>query len=173
MIGCPDFIGVPGSVDVSLAMRGGYADRNIFQRSAEPAHGMPFEMGKNENGIIILEMIAHIIYRKLFSTRYRKFRFSFLIHDIHLKETGPAMGRHSLPMLLRCIAFSFIGCVAFHNGSLYMMDDRLHEFRADKILVAHFTGMNLNSHFPGKTEAQGFIHLYHGFRGDIFCKINL
>ena len=173
MICGPHGLRMACAVDMCFAVRRGDSDGDILQGAAEAAHGVPFKMGKHQDGIIILKILSHIIDGNLFPALHRQLQFPVLIHDIHPEMLRPAMCLHGFPMLLCGIPLSFIGCIAFHNGAVYGFYYLLHKIRTDKILVPHLSGMYFDCRFPGKPASQNPVPTLHCFGGKFFCKINL
>jgi hypothetical protein len=71
------------------------------------------------------------------------------------------------------VSLSVIGGVALYYGTAYMIDDRLPEFRLQKILIALFSGVDFDSNFAGKCFFCHAVQLQYLFRGDLTGKINL
>ena len=79
---------------------------------------------------------------------------------------------HQLHMLGGLIARAAVGSVALNDGAVHGVDDRLHERRAQEVLVAVLAAMDLNSHLAGQFYAQLAVHFQHSLRGDFLGEIN-
>lgn len=51
-------VGLTGAVDVFLAVGGSAADGKLFEGAAEAAHSVAFEVGEDEQGMVVGEMAA-------------------------------------------------------------------------------------------------------------------
>ena len=51
-------VGLTGAVDVFLAVGGSAADGELFEGAAEAAHSVAFEVGEDEQGMVVGEMAA-------------------------------------------------------------------------------------------------------------------
>ena len=71
----------------------------------------------------------------------------------------PAMRRQKLKMLFGRVALTLISGVAFDHGAVHKLDHRLPEFGMQEVLIALFTGVNLDGYSAGKLRTCGFIKL--------------
>ena len=69
------------------------------------------------------------------------------------------------------VSAAVISGVAFDDGATYMVAQGFPEVRAEKILIARLTGVNLDRHISGQFFSQLFIQMQNSFRGDRTGKI--
>ena len=173
MVGGPDFFRNACAVDISFSERGSNADGKLFKSAAVTAHGVAFEMGKNEKGIVINNVFADKVFLDNFSVGDLKFKVrAFCVKKINREIFVPAVFFKSFKMLFGGVAGAFISGVAFGNGSVYFFDKFFPEFRMKEVLVSGFSGMNFNGNFSGKFRRKSLINFHKAFGADIAGKIN-
>ena len=120
-------------------------------------------------------MPANIILLNLIATRCRdaKLQLALFIHDVHIRNGCPSMQLHGLPMIHGGIPLSLIGGITLDNRSMNLIDHWLPECRPDKVLIAHLTGMHLDSHLSGKCLSQRIVQLYYRLRCNFSAHIYL
>ena len=76
-----------------------------------------------------------------------------------------AQSRH---VFLGGIPSAFISGVALYHRTGYSIHHGLPKIRAQEVLIALFTGMNLHRHISGQRNAQQFIQFQYLFAGNRF-----
>ena len=82
-------------MDVRLACAGRASDGELFERTAEAAHRVALEVGKNEHGIIIFDILADQILLDVLAVRDGELKIGTLgIENVDIEELAPAVFDH-------------------------------------------------------------------------------
>ena len=92
---------------------------------------------------------------------------------ITVVQIAPAMIAEQLQMVFCRISCALIGGVALYHRAAHMTDHRLPKFRTKEILIALFTGVDLDGYIAGQVFADYFQQFQNFFRGDDGGEINL
>lgn len=92
----------PALMNLSLSLASGSAaDSNVFERSAEARHAMPFEMGEHQHRVIAIQMRSHRHGLEPTAARNRPWRSAVFIQDVNGRES-PAVCNERFTMSGRC-----------------------------------------------------------------------
>ena len=160
-------------VDQALALRGGAADGKLLERAAVTAHGVTFEMGQHEHGIVVFEILAHAVFPEHLAVGDVQLHVrTFGVHQIDGKIAAPAVVLDQLAVLRRGVALALVGGVALDDRAADALDHRSPELGLQKVLIALLARMELDCYPAGKLPAQRLIERDHLFRRDLPCKID-
>ena len=105
-------------VDLLLAVFGrGAADCDVLERSAEAAHAVAFEVGENEHGVVVEEVLADHDFLEMQTALDRQRRIPEFVHDVDLRE-GPAVFFEHLAVTRRRLTRALVENVALDDGAL-------------------------------------------------------
>ena len=107
-----------GGVNPLLAAGGGNADGHVFQRAAETAHGVAFEVGEHQDGVVVVQMCADEIFLELLAAGDGKGEIAVLVHDVAGGDVHKAVFLHGLPVSGCGVAAALIGGVALYNRTV-------------------------------------------------------
>ena len=111
-------IGRAGGMDVSFASGRAKADGDILERPAESTHHMALEMGENEEGIVVLHVLADDVLVEVIALGNGDVELAEFVEDIDPEVLGEAMVFDGLPMEFRVLARSAIGRAAFDDRTI-------------------------------------------------------
>ena len=63
-------VGLAGGVDQRLACPGGAADGQLLQGAAVAAHGVTFEVGEDEHGVVVRDVVGDVVFLEHLAVRY-------------------------------------------------------------------------------------------------------
>ena len=165
MVGVPELFLIPRAVDIHLAVGRGNADGDVLQRPAEAPHGVPLEVGQHQQGVVVLQVCAHIVLLDHLAAGDGQLHVPVLVHNVHRGGGSPAVGVHGVPVGVGGVAPAVVGGVALHDDAAHMVDHGFHKIRAKEVLVARLAGVELDGHLAVQLDAQGGIEPEHGLRG--------
>ena len=84
----------------------------VFQRAAETAHGVAFEVGEPQDGVVVVQMCADEIFLELLAAGDGKGEIAVLVHDVAGGDVHKAVFLHGLPVSGCGVAAALIGGVA-------------------------------------------------------------
>ena len=169
----PELVHVPGPVDILLAPGGGDADGDVLQRAAEAAHGVALEVGQHQQGVVVLQVRAHIVLLDHLAGRDGQLHVPVPVQDVHRGGVRPAVLLHGLPVGGGGVPAPVIGGVALHDGAVHRLDHGLHQVGADEVLVPRLAGVELHRHLALQLHAQGGVQPEQGLRGELAGEIYL
>lgn len=117
-------------------------------------------------------MAAHKIFFDDLAVVDGEGQFAVFVHDVNGGDIGPSVEFHGFPVGFRGVAFSGVGCIAFYDGSLYLVDHRGPELRTEEVLVPHLSGVKLDSDPTGESDVQGVVDPKNSIGGDVLCEID-
>ena len=162
----------PGGVDVNLPAGGGHADGDIFDRTAEPGHGVAFEVGKDHPVCVIFRVAADDGPVDPRTAGHRPFHFAVLIHQVEVRESGEAVVCGDL-FMHGCVGAGTAVCrVAFDDRAVQGLNEGPDQFGAQVVAVRRFAGGDFDRHPVPVGPVQGFINPLQPFRRDIRGEIN-
>ena len=125
LLGRPHLFGLARAVDVRLACAGRASDGELFERAAEAAHRVALEVGKNEHGIIIFDILADQILLDALAVRDGELKIGTLgIENVDIEELAPAVFDHRAAVGVGRVALAGIGGVALNDGAVYGLEHR-------------------------------------------------
>ena len=158
MVCCPDLFWFPCAVDIGFPKGRCHTDGKLLQCAAVAAHGVPFEVGEYQHGIIVCKMLAYIVFLNLFALRdFQHHIRVFCVHQVYFEVGIPSVTSQQRFVLFSGVPFAFISGIAFYNGAAYKVDDRLPEIRFQEILITFFTGVKLDGNIASEFFASHFI----------------
>ena len=90
----------------------------LFQCAAEAAHGVAFEMRKEQHAVVMLQMRAYEVLGQMASRCDGDGDLAVGVHDVARRNVRKAVLGNGLPVGFCCASPSLVGGVAFHNGSV-------------------------------------------------------
>ena len=161
-------------MDIGLAVGGGAADGELLQRAAEAAHGMALEVGEDQHGVIVSDVLAQKVLLDALALGDGELQVGTLgVQQVHGEVLAPAVLFQQGHVLLSGVAGALIGGVALHHGAVHGLDHGLPELGLQEVLVPLLTGVELHGHFAGQGLAGGLVEGDDLFRGDLTGEINL
>lgn len=174
MVGSPDLGGIPGTVDVGLAVAGGAADGQLLQGAAEAAHGVALEVGQDQHGIIVCHVLAHIVLVNFMTFgNVQHHVWALGVQQVNVKMLAPAVLFEGSQVLLGGVPGAFVGGVAFYHRAGNGFDHGLPEVRPQEILVAFLAGVQLHGNLAGQGDAQSPVKLHDLLGSQRTGEINL
>ena len=79
---------------------------------------MAFEMRKDQDGVVIVDMIADDVFLEVEPMMDRDFEFSVFVHDVHWEAGLKAMFFDRFPMIFLFLTGSAISGATFDDGSV-------------------------------------------------------
>ena len=132
----PEMVGVAHTVDIGFSVGGCKTDGQLLQRAAVATHGMSFEVGQNQNAVVIYDVLAYKILFDLYAIGNGKLQVrSFGIQQIYSVHVAPAVVLEKGDMPLGGVARAFVGSVTLYDGAAYMVNYRLLNISMTSILL--------------------------------------
>ena len=173
MLSGPELFGAPSAVNIGFAVGGGHADGQLLQGSAVAAHGVALEVGENQHGIIIGQVLAHVILVNHLAVWNVQLQVGPLgVQQVDGEFLAPAVISKQLAVPFSGVSGAVISCVAFNHGAAHVIDDGLPEAGAQEILISLFAGVNLDRHPAGKLLSHQLEKLQNLFRSDFVGEID-
>ena len=91
---------------------------------------------------------------------------AFGIHDVHVGDVEEAVLAGGLEVLFGGRAPSFVGGVAFDDGSVNLLDEVLDQRGLEEVVSAGLSGADLDGHATFGGAAEGLIDAHEGLGGD-------
>ena len=158
VVGSPDLFGLAGTVDIGLAVGRRAADGELLERAAEAAHRMPLEVGEDEHGIVVGNVLADEVLLNAPAVRNGKLQIGALgIENVHVEIRAPAVLDHRAAVLLGGVALALVGGVALNHRAMHGLDHRPPEVGTQKVLVALLTGVQLHGDLARQLAAHGAV----------------
>ena len=159
-------------VNPHLARSGGAADGELLERSAVAAHRVALEVGEDEHGVVVFDVLADDVLFQHAAVRNGKLQIgAFGIENIHVEHLRPAVLAQEAAVLLGEIARTLIRRVALDDGAVHRVHNALPEFGVQKVLVALLAGVHLDRDLARKLLAENTVKLQHLFRRDLAGEI--
>ena len=122
-------------------------------------------MGKDNHGIIVLDILSDNVLLQYLPMRYLPDRIrSFCIHEIYRKVLSPTMFFEKLSVGLSVIADTTCGiaicCIALYDCAIKLIHHRLPELWMEIVLVSLLPRMDLHSNLAWKFYAKLVIRFY-------------
>ena len=164
-------------MDPAFSIRGGDTNRELFERAAKAAHRVSFKVGKNEQGSIFVDILADIVFLEDLAVWHVENEIrSFSVENVDIEVFRPAMLFENPAVAFRVETVPAhvvpVRRIAFDNGSVHFVDDGLHKFRPQKVLIAFFARMQLDGHVACQLLAQRLIQADKAFRTGVFGEIH-
>lgn len=97
-----------GGMDLFLACWPVHAAKgDILERSAETAHGVPFEMGEHQHRVVIQHMFADLHFFEVLPAFDRDHHRAVLVHNVYRTEIR-AVDLRGFPMIGRGVSIAFV-----------------------------------------------------------------
>ena len=174
MVGSPDLFGLAGAVDVGLAVGRRAADGELLERAAEAAHRMPLEVGEDEHGIVVGNVLADEVLLNTPAVRNGKLQIGALgIENVHVEIRAPAVLDHRAAVLLGGVALALVGGVALDHRAMHGLDHRPPEVGTQKVLVALLAGVQLHGDLARQFAAHGTVKRHDLLGRDLAGEIYL
>ena len=159
-------------VNPHLARSGGAADGELLERSAVAAHRVALEVGEDEHGVVVFDVLADDVLFQHAAVRNGKLQIgAFGIENVHVEHLRPAMLAQEAAVLLGIVARALIRRVALDDGAVHRVHNALPEFGVQKVLVALLAGVHLDRDLARKLLAESAVKLQHLFRRDLAGEI--
>ena len=146
----PVFGDVIGGNAVHLAFSDasvGATDGEIFHGAAEAAHGVAFEVGEDDHGVVIDDVSAHGNFFEVVPAADGKGDGAFFVHDVDGAEC-PAVHGEGLAVELCGVAVAFVEGIRFHNGAFgNCFLKRFDHVARQNVRAVLFAGVEFNGGF--------------------------
>ena len=161
-------------MDVGLAVGGRAADGELLERAAEAAHRMPLEVGEDEHGIVVGNVLADKVLVNTPGVRNGKLQIGALgIENVHVEIRAPAVLDHRAAVLLGGVALALVGGVALDHRAMHGLDHRPPEVGTQKVLVALLTGVQLHGDLSRQLAAHSTVKRHDLLGRDLTGEIYL
>ena len=128
-------------------LTGSAADRDIFHRTAESAHGVTFKVSQHQHRVVIDDAFAHRDFFEMESVTNRQIDITVLIHDIDRAER-PAVNFKGLSMVGSVFSSAAVKRVRFNNRAVRnRLLQSLNHVARENIRSVWFAGMQLDRYF--------------------------
>ena len=98
-------------------LTGSAADRDIFHRTAESAHGVTFKVSQHQHRVVIDDAFAHRDFFEMESVTNRQIDITVLIHDIDRAER-PAVNFKGLSMIGSVFSSAAVQGIRFNDRAI-------------------------------------------------------
>ena len=133
---------------------------------------MTLEMGQNNVGAIVLEMLANEIAGQARTAGDGDFHAAVLVQNLKIRDLGVAVILRNLIVLGGCRTEACVGCVAFDNRSVDQMHQISNQLRPEIVAVGRLTGGELYCDRTGGVPVQCLIDRDKSLRRDVVRKID-
>ena len=124
-------------------------DSNVFQRAAEAAHCVPFEMRQNNHRVVIVNVRAHRDFFKMKAVANRKVNVAFLVQNID-RAKRPAVLFQNVPMPFSRRTHSAISNIRLDNrGVRNLRLKNFHHIGRQNVRSIRLAGVKFDSDFAG------------------------
>ena len=169
-----DIGGPAGGVDPGLAGRGGNADRDVLDGTAEAAHGVPLEMREDNDEIVIHEVRAYNVIREVATAFDRQTHLPFGIHDVDRSDGRESVVGSRLQVVFGCGSAPAIGGVALDDRAVDRADQLPDQSRFQIVVAAGLSGRELHGNlFPHRLATERLVDGFQAFGRDVSGHIDL
>ena len=147
----PSLLGVVGlacAVYVGLACRRCHANRGVLQDAAETSHRMSLEMSKVDHEVVVVYVFADDVVLEVCRVLDCNPLLPELVHQVDREDAVESMLMNSLPVVLGVLACSSVGCAAFDDVAVHLLDQGADKSRLQVMIVASFACADLDGDAP-------------------------
>ena len=122
------------------------ADSDILQRTAKPAHGMPFKMSQHYHRVVLQHVPADRHFLEVLPALDRNHHGTVLVHDVYRAEI-PAVDLEGFAMIGSRKPLALIQSVGFHQAAIRnMLLQGFHHLPRKNIGTMRLTGVYFDSY---------------------------
>ena len=148
------------------------ADTDVLIGSAEAAHGMSFEMGQSQEGVVVCQVLTYGHFFEPFAAFNREQSCAVLVHDVYGAE-GPAVDLQGLPVRFGGVAVAFVVGVSLDDIAVrdIVFDKCLYPRTRNDVRAVLFAGVQLDGYFAGQVAAYFLKYVMQPFCGEVFGEV--
>ena len=151
----------------------GAADGDVLHGTAEAAHGVALEVGQDDHGVVVADVLAHRDGLEVLAALHGEHRRAFGVHDVDRAE-GPAVHLEGFKVLFRRVAVSHVERVRFDDRAVgnVLLEGFDHVARQNVRAVA-FTRVELDRDLPDDFFVDERVELLQVFGVDLAREVDL